>query len=505
MICTLALVFSIALQRSSANLILNPGFEPAGVSTSVPASYELTGSAKWAWVGYSDETPIRGVRLDAREKGSSGTVHQLVQGVEYSKGHWVKFTIRGRSEDDFLVSNDGLYLKMDFYSQGGKHYIDSAKRLIYREVLKDRRDFTSNGNFGKTGASVWRTYEFEELLPFKEVDAVKLTLGFDGGNSSAKTSTSFCATDFVLTQSETSTNGRKEPTAKPLTHLDPSVLNELVHLGGRWYYRPSQHETVSLTKQGKVNGSLTVTSANADRLFYLDDQLTNPFRENMSAWMRKGYLDRSGQLVTEDRYIKDNVTITFDSSDFWTVHAKNLPNHQTAKFPDTVGTQGYNPSYIQEHDYVYRFPLEPKPYAKAVSMTDRDANGALNMGTVGIAVNGVAFYNPFDAGMQDASSIMDRCCGHPSPDNRYHYHKYPICVNTPFVDKGNGHSPVIGFALDGLPLYGPYEEMDIMAKDSKEHPLNSFNAHWDKSRGWHYHVTPGKFPYIIGGYFARWW
>jgi hypothetical protein len=97
---------------------------------------------------------------------------------------------------------------------------------------------------------------------------------------------------------------------------------------------------------------------------------------------------------------------------------------------------------------------------------------------------------------------MDRCCGHPSPDNRYHYHKYPICVNTPFVDKGETHSPIVGFAFDGLPIYGPYESADVMAKDSKDHPLNAFNAHYDAARGWHYHVTPGKFPYVIGGFFA---
>jgi hypothetical protein len=128
---------------------------------------------------------------------------------------------------------------------------------------------------------------------------------------------------------------------------------------------------------------------------------------------------------------------------------------------------------------------------------------ALPMGATGVAINGVAFYNPFDAGMQDATGIMDRCCGHPSPDNRYHYHKYPICVNTPFVDKGEAHSPLIGFAFDGLPIYGPYEMAGVMAKDSTDHPLNAFNAHYDDLRGWHYHVTPGKFPYVIGGYFAQ--
>ena len=39
----------------------------------------------------------------------------------------------------------------------------------------------------------------------------------------------------------------------------------------------------------------------------------------------------------------------------------------------------------------------------------------------------------------------------------YHYHKYPVCVKSPFVDEGEEHSPLIGFAFDGFPVYGPYE------------------------------------------------
>ena len=58
-------------------------------------------------------------------------------------------------------------------------------------------------------------------------------------------------------------------------------------------------------------------------------------------------------------------------------------------------------------------------------------------------------------------------------------------------------------AFDGFPIYGPYEAAGVMAKDSTSNPLNAFNACYDAVRGWHYHVTPGKFPYIIGGYFAK--
>jgi len=53
-----------------------------------------------------------------------------------------------------------------------------------------------------------------------------------------------------------------------------------------------------------------------------------------------------------------------------------------------------------------------------------------------------------------------------------------------------------------IPVFGPYEASGVLAKDSPTNPLNEFNVHSDDVRGPHYHVTPGKFPYLIGGYFA---
>ena len=70
------------------------------------------------------------------------------------------------------------------------------------------------------------------------------------------------------------------------------------------------------------------------------------------------------------------------------------------------------------------------------------------------------------------------------------------------MDKGESHYPIIGFAFDGFPVYGPYESKGVMAKESRDNPLDAFNGHLDPVRGWHYHVTPGKFPYILGGYYG---
>lgn len=136
-------------------------------------------------------------------------------------------------------------------------------------------------------------------------------------------------------------------------------------------------------------------------------------------------------------------------------------------------------------------------------MDRQNQNRGLPLGSIGVAVNGVVFNNPFDAGDEEALWRLDRCCGHPSPLQIYHYHKYPVCVNTPWADDGKAHSPLIGFAFDGFPVYGPYESAGVLARDSKGNPLNEFNLHTDEARGPHYHVTPGQFPHIIGGFWGE--
>jgi hypothetical protein len=74
-------------------------------------------------------------------------------------------------------------------------------------------------------------------------------------------------------------------------------------------------------------------------------------------------------------------------------------------------------------------------------------------------------------------------------------------VKTPFQDEGDGHSPILGFAFDGFPLHGPYEQPGVVARDlSGARSLDVCNGHTDADRGYHYHVTPDRFPYLIGGY-----
>ncbi len=187
----------------------------------------------------------------------------------------------------------------------------------------------------------------------------------------------------------------------------------------------------------------------------------------------------------------DNVRLSHDS-DFIIMDSQGYPNHPTAVFPNSG-----NPNTIRVQNFRFKLPLVPK---KAQEIT------TLPMGPIGTAINGVVFFNPFEAGGMNAvegySEVwLDSCCGHPQQSGVYHYHKYPSCVKSPFADDGKQHSPIVGFAFDGFPVYGPYDAPGVMARDLKDHrALDVCNGHEDTERGYHYHVTPGRFPYIIGGY-----
>lgn len=186
-----------------------------------------------------------------------------------------------------------------------------------------------------------------------------------------------------------------------------------------------------------------------------------------------------------------NLQLSHDDS-FLIIRSQGYPNHPTAIFPNSG-----NPNRIVVQDFTFRLPLKPR---KAEKIT------RLPQGPIGMAINGVVFFNPFEQeGMNAVEGYtevwLDACCGHPNQMGVYHYHKYPSCVKSPFRDDGKDHSPILGFAFDGFPVYGPYEEADKMARDLEgDRALDVCSGHSDSERGYHYHVTPGRFPYIMGGY-----
>lgn len=236
------------------------------------------------------------------------------------------------------------------------------------------------------------------------------------------------------------------------SEIDPSTLE---HLGGHWH--------VSKTEP---------------RIYYYED--VGRYVDLFSYHAK----DSNSDGIPNLKVSHDAAAIILDSQGY--------PNHPTAIFPNSG-----NPNRIEVQKFQFRMPIKPRM---------NDFISRVPMGPIGVALNGVVFFNPFEAGGMNAvegySEVwLDSCCGHPEQRGVYHYHKYPVCVKSPFKDDGKQHSPIIGFAFDGFPLYGPYESEGVMAKNlGGEKALDVCNGHKDDERGYHYHVTPGRFPYIIGGY-----
>jgi hypothetical protein len=483
---------AIAANADEINFVKNPDFKVRSADGSAPADYVLNGNAQYRYLGdpHRDSAPW-GVALQS--SGSAGSVSQTVLGIDASAGRWYRFIFRGLPQDNFAVDDNDLSMRAEFFGDWGKNPMDGKRREIYSVVEEARRDLTINGDNHRSGAAVWRTYQLDFWLPFVQVDTLRLSVVFGHGAARRPITSDFYVTDFSLTRLADAPSGESKSPQNSQTLTDMYPKGTLLPLGGRWYYE---------AKSGESHPPAIFDHTNADRLLYHDAKWQAPFDGNMTSCLRAGDKDRHGIIATMDQFVPDNVTVEFDG-DTMIVHTKGLPNHPTGKFPQQGFGPQSNPNYIQEHDRTYFIPLNPKVNPRHIFTTTDNSNHALPMGPIGIAVNGVVFFNPFDAQSQDATNMMDRCCGHPAPDGTYHYHKYPVCVNSPWSDEGKEHSPLIGWAFDGFPIYGPFESTGVMAKDlTGSDALNDFNLHWDKDRGWHYHVTPGKFPYIIGGYWG---
>ena len=465
-----------------ANLVKNADF---GLRTgSQPVGFDLTGDVELRYLGDDTHGGPWCVQLlsapEASGAPSHGSMAQTLTGLNAAAGRWYRFTIRGLPGENFSVDQDGLDMKVEFF-QGDAGFDGKLKRL-YPIVQQQRKDFSVNGDGHEGGAATWHTYQMDVMLPSPQIDRVRLTVEFDHGNAAKTDFSKFLVTDMSFMRID----GPAPASAAVSTATDRKPDN-LIPIGGRFYYKANPGETAVPSM---------FDYRNADRLIYHDNRWSAPFSGSMSAWLRAGDLDMDGNIVRQDRFIADNVTVSFDDTSM-IIHTHGLPNHPTGKFP------GENPNYIQEKDVVYYIPLNPVENSQHLATDLHNTNHALNMGPIGIATNGVVFFNPFDAGSNDASNIMDYCCGHPSPDNTYHYHKYPICINSPWADEGKEHSPLLGWAFDGYPIYGPYSSAGVLAKDvTGSDALNAFNLHTDADRGAHYQVTPGKFPYIIGGYWG---
>ena len=213
---------------------------------------------------------------------------------------------------------------------------------------------------------------------------------------------------------------------------------------------------------------------------------TNPI---ITSWLR----NTTG--ITGRHYLSTGTTPSIPINDPTLLANVQAVNYNTTTgyvYVSTDGIPAYisgpfngNPSTVAtERNAVFRFPLAPSPATTPTNTTG---------GNIGVFVNGVALFDYGDAFSWKASSASDvmmtgdriwnrdavvaertgfDCSkAHPAGGN-YHHHQNPSAFNldlvvissicSPYASDGlyvinpNVHSPLIGFAYDGYPIYGPY-------------------------------------------------
>ena len=181
----------------------------------------------------------------------------------------------------------------------------------------------------------------------------------------------------------------------------------------------------------------------------------------------------------------------------------DYPNHGTGTFPIPSDSKAYqydrNPNAIAAQDFNVSLPANP-----VLAGTPSCAPGA-----VGILLSGAVLFNALDAPGRDAVAheTQDKCQGHPQISGVYHYHWISTCIDDKRL--ADGHSALVGYAIDGFGIFGRYGEGGklLSSSDLDECHGHSHAIDWNGKRVvmYHYHAT-WDFPYTVGclrGTYAR--
>jgi hypothetical protein len=212
----------------------------------------------------------------------------------------------------------------------------------------------------------------------------------------------------------------------------------------------------------------------------------------VTSWLQNtsetGSYYTEGNSTAQDNGILYNCQTVEYSADYVYVHTHGIPAYPTGPFMDG------NPSQASDQDAIFQFTLDPE---EATNHT------ATTAGNIGVFINGVALFDYRDGVAWDPAT-NDLCGGpgnpgctggmgavmdwnrdaipaemegfdcskaHPAMGN-YHHHQNPsafdldinvvsdVCnlyaADGLYAISDQAHSPLIGYAYDGFPIYGAY-------------------------------------------------
>lgn len=190
-----------------------------------------------------------------------------------------------------------------------------------------------------------------------------------------------------------------------------------------------------------------------------------------------------GYVVITTSGLPDHGSPYYENSG-WTDRAEAFNgDEQFAKSPGTIYQVGAT----------YRIPLRPVADA---------AHAKTPMGPMGIALNGIPFYNQYQGEGNPLGGeyvSFDQYRGHPDPSGEYHYHIEPEYLTAKY-----GREALLGFLLDGFPVYGPVENGEELVNADLDAYHGHSHATADFPDGiYHYHFTK-EAPYLNGdGFYGK--
>lgn len=198
----------------------------------------------------------------------------------------------------------------------------------------------------------------------------------------------------------------------------------------------------------------------------------------------------------------DNVSVSVDGG-FIVIVTDDVPDHPSPYFDESDSRyEAYNgnnanfnlnPNRIISQNITLRIPMNP---------TEATNKEATPLGAIGVSLNGVVFYNqyagPNNQPLTNEIDSFDQYLGHPQQQGAYHYHQEPV-----YLTANYGSDALLGWLLDGFPVYGPLENGTRVSNDDLDEYHGHSHATTEYPNGiYHYHITDAD-PYLNGsGFFG---
>lgn len=193
-------------------------------------------------------------------------------------------------------------------------------------------------------------------------------------------------------------------------------------------------------------------------------------------------------------------TDMYIEGDYVVIKSNGRPEH---KSPYYLGTQwestlyeaynGPNPNFVLNPNRIAQFSMT---YKIPLNPAENSSHPSTPMGPIGVALNGVAFFNQYAGGgapLTNEINSFEQYGGHPQQQGQYHYHIEPY-----YITGQKGDSAILGFLLDGFPVYGPVENGETLTSSDLDVYHGHFGVTEDYPNGtYHYHFTNDA-PYLNG-------